>query len=129
MSQKSLDPSEEPTPKQRKELIAEISHRSGPLPSSEELAEYDRILPGLANRIMKLAETEQEHTTFIDKFERIAYWFSRLLAQGGVLAVVILILIGSYYLILDGHLAGGIIGVVTAVGTVLTSIIKNAGNR
>jgi uncharacterized membrane protein len=34
---------------------------SGPLPHPKHLAEYDRVLPGAANRIIAMAEKEQEH--------------------------------------------------------------------
>lgn len=129
MSQQDPISEDEPTREERKELIAEFTHHSGPLPSSQELAGYEKILPGLADRIMTLAENEQNHTTFIDKLERLAYWGSRFLAQASVVGIVILILVGSYYLIQDDYLAGGIVGIITAVGTVLTSIIKNSSDR
>lgn len=37
------------------------SHYSGPVPSPKMLAEYERILPGLANRLITLTETEQSN--------------------------------------------------------------------
>jgi uncharacterized membrane protein len=33
----------------------------GPLPPSKELAGYDQVLPGAANRILAMAEKEAEH--------------------------------------------------------------------
>lgn len=35
---------------------------SGPLPSPDIIAGYDRILPGAADRIIKMAENEQTHS-------------------------------------------------------------------
>jgi uncharacterized membrane protein len=34
---------------------------SGPLPTAQQFAEYERTLPGAANRILALAEKEAEH--------------------------------------------------------------------
>jgi uncharacterized membrane protein len=34
---------------------------SGPLPAPQVLAEYERVLPGLAERIVKMAETQMVH--------------------------------------------------------------------
>jgi uncharacterized membrane protein len=36
-----------------------ISEHVGPLPAPDTLAEYDQTLPGLAERIVQMAETEQ----------------------------------------------------------------------
>ena len=36
-------------------------HRSGPLPVPEELAAYDSIVPGAANRIITMAENQALH--------------------------------------------------------------------
>ena len=41
------------------ELFAE--HHSGPLPPARQLAEYNEVLPGLADRIVRMAELEQQH--------------------------------------------------------------------
>ena len=35
--------------------------RTGPIPSPEEIGEYERILPGSADRLIKMAEKEQSH--------------------------------------------------------------------
>jgi uncharacterized membrane protein len=40
--------------------LSEASAFSGPLPPPDLLAEYDRVLPGLADRIARMAETEGE---------------------------------------------------------------------
>jgi len=39
----------------------EISRFSGPLPPPEELAKYDRILPGAADRIIRMAAQQSVH--------------------------------------------------------------------
>lgn len=36
-------------------------HYSGPLPQPEALAQYDQIVPGAAERIIKMAEKEMDH--------------------------------------------------------------------
>jgi uncharacterized membrane protein len=42
-------------------LFIESQIRTGPLPSPAEIGEYERILPGTADRIIKMAEKEQSH--------------------------------------------------------------------
>ena len=41
--------------------ISQSSHYSGPLPLPEDLARYDQIVPGAADRIIKMAENEMSH--------------------------------------------------------------------
>lgn len=43
--------------------IMAIAHESfrGPVPSPKMLSEYEQIMPGLANRLVKLTEDEQQH--------------------------------------------------------------------
>lgn len=41
--------------------ISEQTHYSGPLPLPEDLAKYDQVVPGAAERIIKMAENEMEH--------------------------------------------------------------------
>ena len=43
------------------ETISEISHHSGPLPRPSDMTQYEAIKPGFAERIMRLAEKEQDH--------------------------------------------------------------------
>lgn len=39
----------------------QIKQHSGPLPAPEALLEYDRIVPGAAERILHMAEKQQSH--------------------------------------------------------------------
>jgi len=45
----------------RQQVIRQYKAQSGPLPSPGTLAEYEKVMPGLANRIVELAEKEQAH--------------------------------------------------------------------
>ena len=42
-------------------IRASESSHSGPLPPPRQLREYEQALPGLAERIVRLAEAEQDH--------------------------------------------------------------------
>ena len=47
--------------------ISEQHHYSGPLPRPDDLAKYDQIVPGAAERIIKMAEAEMLHRHENDK--------------------------------------------------------------
>jgi uncharacterized membrane protein len=40
---------------------ASITQFSGPIPSPERLGQYNQVVPGSANRIIQMAETQAEH--------------------------------------------------------------------
>ena len=45
----------------------EISRFSGPLPPPEELLKYERILPGSADRIIRMAEQQATHRQHLER--------------------------------------------------------------
>ena len=52
-----------PEDEKQKEITAVISHTrtfSGPLPTPEAFAKYNKVLPGAADRILRMAEKEQD---------------------------------------------------------------------
>ena len=42
-----------------------VALTTGPIPPPEQLAAYDHIVPGVANRILSMTETEQKNRTTI----------------------------------------------------------------
>lgn len=63
----------EAVPKDKKEMVeraltvirSEIY--SGPIPSPESFEKYEKVLPGAADRILKMAERQQEHRMSLEK--------------------------------------------------------------
>lgn len=98
---------------------------AGPLPSPTLLAQYDQVMPGLAERIVSMAEREQAHRHAIDHLEveqpyRIARTGQRLAfsVTAMVLGVAVLLAILGH-VTLAAIIAG--IDVVTLAGLFLYS--------
>lgn len=51
----------QPTPQPKVSTTTTLAHHSGPLPPPDDLHRYDQLLPGAAQRIIVMAETEQRH--------------------------------------------------------------------
>ena len=49
------------SPKQLETIQRQIKISSGPIPSAEELSKYNKIEPELVNRIVSMAENQQNH--------------------------------------------------------------------
>ncbi len=68
-NQKQLQPDSTPKPRDREgNIIAtRTEFFSGPFPHPELLAQYERVLPGAAERIFKLTESQSQHRRELEK--------------------------------------------------------------
>ncbi|WP_414715667.1 DUF2335 domain-containing protein [Staphylococcus epidermidis] len=59
---------DEADPEERKVILRKLSiTKSGPLPDSKEFGEYEKALPGAGDRILQMAEDEQENRIELSK--------------------------------------------------------------
>lgn len=80
---------------------------SGPLPHPDILRDYEKILPGSADRILKMAEAQSEHRQNLEKTVLATNSRDSLL---GIIAAFILGVIGlagGIYAVLKGAVAAG----------------------
>lgn len=98
-------------PKEKREIIrsaifaakVEERHFSGPLPPPEDFAKYEERLPGSADRILKMAEKQMEHR--IETERKIIGYKIKAGKTGQILGFVLVLvcLISSLILGLNGH--------------------------
>lgn len=92
-------------------LIKREESFSGPLPHPEHFKKYNQIVPGSANRLLKMAEDDLAHIHLIQKKQINIEAFAVI--SGLIVAAIISLvaIIGSGYLIMQGHdIAGAILG-------------------
>lgn len=102
-----------------KRLVAITTQYSGPLPPPEILAQFEQIIPGAAERILRMAEEQSAHRRSLEAIV-IKSDISRSKA-GQLLGFIIAItglLIAGLVSVFGNTVAGSIIGVST-----LTSIV------
>src|SRR6266508_605347 len=86
-----------------------VTHE-GPLPPPQQLQAYDRVLPGLAERIVSMAEREQNNRHAMQRVEVEGGLELARRGQRYGLAVAVLVLVVSLILVLTGHeVVGGVI--------------------
>jgi uncharacterized membrane protein len=88
-------------------MAAFAASYSGPLPPPEQLAGYERVLPGSADRIPSMAESQATHRQELEKTvvggaHRRSWWGLWL---GFVIAVVVFVL--GTIMVMTGHDAAG----------------------
>lgn len=93
----------------------QVSVHSGPLPNPEDLQKYDLIVPGSAERILKMAEEEQNYRHEIErKFAKSSVRMALLGILFAFLSVVVLSFLVYYAL----HLGFGKEAATIAVGAI-----------
>ncbi|HEX6368726.1 MAG TPA: DUF2335 domain-containing protein [Longimicrobium sp.] len=96
----------------------------GPIPPPELLAEYERTLPGLADRLVSIAERESDHRRGL---QRRAMRLSELgLAAGFALAMTALC--GGIFLVHEGRQAEGMSSIILAIAS-LVLVFLTRGRR
>lgn len=126
------DPALSMEPRIRQAIAVQVSKsHSGPLPAPEDFAEYERHCPGGADRILRMAESAQQHQFNIDKEglsksfleARIGQIFGFVLGLSGI--------IGGVVCILQNHAIGGTILSGASLVALVTVFVKgrNGGNE
>jgi uncharacterized membrane protein len=93
-----------------------ISFSSGPLPPPESLARYNEIVPGAAERILRMAETQSDHRKQLENRTVDSQIRQSDRGQWLAFAIAIAFLIGAVITALYGHdTVAGILGGATVV--------------
>lgn len=108
-------------------LLARL--RSGPLPSSDELAAYDVVVPGMAERLLKNLEKQTDHRIDIEKkvIEGDIRRADRGLIAGWTFAMALLG--ASLYLIANGHESIGVTGLLGELAILGGSLVYSHYQR
>lgn len=101
---------------------------SGPLPKPEILQKYDEILPGSAERIMKMAEEQAKHRHKLE--EKVVFTNSGNSRLGVIFAFILTIvtIVGGGFLIYNNKGLEGLAAIITAIGA-LSSIFIFGKNK
>jgi uncharacterized membrane protein len=102
---------------------------SGPLPPPEMLKEYDNVLPGAADRIIKMAETQSDHRQKLESKvvsgEVVKSYLG--MACGFVVAIAGMSIGG--FLLNEGHTIGGSIFAGVPLTGLVTVFVVGATQR
>lgn len=97
-------------------------HHSGPLPAPDDFEHYDRVVPGAAERILAMAETQQAHRHKQEGRAILLAYAVRLTGQFGAM-VALLALLGTvaFCAYMKQEISAAIIG---AVGTIVIGFLR-----
>lgn len=96
---------------------------SAPLPPASEFAKYENVLPGSADRIIKLAENQNRHRRFIENIVVIVDSIKSITGLIFALVIVLAGLASSVYLIIQDKPIGGFVTLITPLGTIAVAFL------
>ncbi len=82
---------------------------SGPVPPPDYLEQYDRVLPGLSERIVVLAESQSRHRQALEKEVTLTRLRNEARGQTFAFVLAALVLAGSIWLISLGRSTEGLV--------------------
>jgi len=100
-----------------------ISQFSGPLPPPEELAKYDRILPGSADRIIRMAEQQSTHR---QDLESVVIGANASNQKWGLICAFIVAMSaiwGGVWISLKGMSGAGLTAIITALAALVAVFV------
>jgi uncharacterized membrane protein len=125
-----LDPLIRPDKKREAaQVVAMIIRKfhSGPLPAPDDFQQYEDTLAGSADRIMTMAEKEQNHRHKRDLRIVSSEYMVRILGQvGAMVALAMLVGLVAYCASVGQPLAAGVIG---AVGAVVVGFLRYSSQK
>jgi uncharacterized membrane protein len=88
------------------------------MPPPEMLREYDEVLPGLANRIVTLAENQSNHRIGLERRVTTSNIWRAHLGQVFAFVIAIAGIVSGTYLIMNNKSAEGIAAILTPIAGV-----------
>jgi uncharacterized membrane protein len=103
---------------------------SGPLPEPSQLAQYENISPGAADRIISMAEKQSSHRQFIEKTLILSNSRNSTLGVISAFVLGMVTIVGGIVLAFHGReLSGAIIGSAGLIGLASVFIYGTRSSR
>lgn len=102
---------------QRQTAIVQAERFSGPLPPPEILERYNQVVPGLADRIVVMAESQARHRQALEQSVINGNIRNERLGQVFAFIIAMSVIVGSLGLLWHGRSTEGLVGI---LGTLVT---------
>lgn len=109
--------------------LFQATYRSGPMPDSAELREYEAIVPGIAQSLLDLNIAQSQHRQKLEARVVNHGIAKSYIGQGSALAIALLTVWRSTEALLQGQDVAGIVGVLIALGSLLAVFLVGKGEQ
>ena len=98
---------------------------SGPIPPASELAKYETILPGAANRILTMAEKQSQHRQKMENTMLNASIKSEKRGQLFGFIIFGLAIVAGFTLLMFGRNIEGLVSLLLSIGGIISLFVYN----
>ena len=110
-------------------LVAASYRFMGPIPSPQDLARYEAVIPGLADRLINRFEKQSDHRMTMETSVTASDALRANLGLAAGFIVAVVMIIGSVYLIAHGHdVSGTLLGTGT-LGSLVGTFVYGTNIR
>ena len=108
-------------------VIGTQLYYSGPIPPAHELRQYEKVLAGSADRILKMAEKQQQHRHKLE--EKTVVVNSKSALRGQILSFALLMLLGilGFVLLLHGKDFSGLVLALASLAPIVINYRRSQG--
>lgn len=110
------EPAEDPSTEERRIMMGQWS---GPLPPPAALEQFERSSPGAADRILNMAEREEDHRHEQEREMLQSDKSARTRGQYMAFVLAVIVIVGGIWLISEGKQVGGLIAVLSPLGVLI----------
>jgi uncharacterized membrane protein len=101
------------------QAIVRSARFAGPLPPPAILRDYEAVIPGLGERIVRMAEKEGDHRRAVEtQLVNLSGW-----GLACATAICLVALIGGFFLLWQGKNLSGLAPIILALGAVITTLV------
>lgn len=105
-----------PTPQLTSQRVSQsVTTFQGPIPPPQLLEQYGKVIPNGAERIMAMAESQQQHRQSLESAVVLANVRAQFLGQVSAFVLAATAILGGVWLIANDKNAEGLTAIVTAV--------------
>lgn len=101
------------------QAAVEVSRFSGPLPHPEDLAKYEQVLPGAADRIIRMAEQQAAHRQSLEKAAILSSVTMQKWGLGSAFVLAMTAIGGGICLSLKGMSGAGLTAIISALAALV----------
>jgi len=105
------------------QFVITAQHFSGPLPPPETLRKYEELLPGSADRIFRMVETQSNHRQALESTVIISNCKNERLGMIFGFTICVLAISAGIYAVLRGNQGFGIASIVSALAALVAVFI------
>jgi uncharacterized membrane protein len=100
-------------------------YRPSPIPAPSDLGKYEKVLPGIADRILRMAERQQSSDIKREMINGVSGLIGILLTRGFLYALTIM----AFVLVMNGKEIAGLLAGLAPIVSIFVAVFRSEQTR